>query len=344
MRLTNLGGTGLMVSEVGFGGIPLTRVSEDEAVALLRAAFDRGWRFFDTARIYGDSEIKLGRALEGRREQVVLASKSLKRGREAVAREIETSLKNLRTSYIDLYQIHNLVKPEEVAGLDDPEGTYQALLQAQREDKVRHIGFSSHHPDVAIQAIETGRFATVQFACNFVEDQAAGRVFAAAKARGMGCIAMKPLGGGLLGRADLCFGWLQGQEGVVPIPGMQSMAELEEIAGLYETRRPLGPADLAEMERIRQELGPRFCHRCGYCLPCPNGVDIPRVMLFTSQKRRFPPRQLIDKCRESVFKAEESCMACGECSERCPYELPIPDMLAEITADFRDFLTRHGQA
>lgn len=344
MKQVPLGNTGLMVSEVGFGGIPLTRVSEDEAVALLRAAVDKGFTYFDTARMYGDSEVKMGRAFEGRRDQVILATKTMKRGGQEMTQEIQASLERLRTSYIDLYQMHNLVKPEDIEALSDPDGAYQALLRAKQEGKVRHIGFSSHHPDMAIKAIETGLFATVQFACNFVEDQAAGKVFGAAREQGMGCVAMKPLGGGLLERADLCFGWLQNQEGVLSIPGMQSMAELNEIADLYENRRELSQADLDEMQRIRDELGTRFCHRCGYCLPCPNGINIPKVMLFTSQSRRFPPQHLINASKDFILHAEQSCVECGECSERCPYELPIPEMLSEITAAFRDFMAQHGQA
>ncbi|MBU2470407.1 MAG: aldo/keto reductase [Proteobacteria bacterium] len=344
MRQVPLGSTGLMVSEVGFGGIPLTRVTQDEAVALLRSALDKGFNYFDTARMYGDSELKMGLAFEGIRDRVILATKTMKRGGREMTQEIEASLERLRTSYIDLYQMHNLVKPEDIEALPDPGGAYQALLRAKEEGKIRHIGFSSHHPDMAIKAIETGLFATVQFACNFVEDQAAGRVFAAARERGMGCIAMKPLGGGLLERADLCFTWLQGQDEVLPIPGMQSMSELNEIADLYENRRELNQADLDEMQRIREELGARFCHRCGYCLPCPNGINIPKVMLFTSQSRRFPPLQLINASREFILHAEQSCEECGECSERCPYELPIPEMLSEITAAFRDFMAQHGQA
>ncbi|MBU1155574.1 MAG: aldo/keto reductase, partial [Proteobacteria bacterium] len=155
-----LGNTGLMVSEVGFGGIPLTRISQDEAVALLRAALDKGFTYFDTARMYGDSEVKMGQALEGRRDQVILATKTMKRGGQEMTQEIEASLEALRTSYIDLYQMHNLVKPEDIDALSDPDGAYQALLRAKQEGKVGHIGFSSHHPDMAIKAIETGLFAT----------------------------------------------------------------------------------------------------------------------------------------------------------------------------------------
>ena len=338
-----LGNTGLMVSEFGFGGIPLTRVPEDEAMALVQRALELGVTFFDTARLYGDSEVKLGQALEGRREQIVLASKTMQRSAEEAAQELSQSLRNLRTDYLDLYQLHNLGKPEALAEVMAPGGAYEAAAQAQQEGKVRHLGFSSHHPEVALAALETGKFATVQFACNFVEDQAAERVFAAARARGMGCIAMKPLGGGLLERADLCFRWLQGQPGVVPIPGVQSREELEEIAALYADRQPLSEADRADMERIRAELGSRFCHRCGYCMPCPNGIDIPTAMLFRSQSRRFPA-ETVAKFSGQVMEAVAECLQCGECEQRCPYELPIPAMLAEVLGEWRDFQARHGLA
>lgn len=232
MRSVPLGNTGLMVSEVGFGGIPLTRVAPQVVEPLLRRALELGFRFFDTARMYGDSEEKLGRGLAGRREKVVLASKTMAREGGKAAAELETTLANLRTDYLDLYQLHNVAKPEVLSQVMAPGGALEAVEKARDQGKVRHIGFSSHHPDIALQAMATGRFATVQFACNFVEDAASGRVFAEARERGMGCIAMKPLGGGLLERADLCFGWLRGREGVVPIPGIQSIAEAEEIAAL----------------------------------------------------------------------------------------------------------------
>lgn len=343
LRKTVLGDTGLTVSEVGFGGIPLTRVGQDEAVRLVRRALELGFNFFDTARMYGDSEAKLGAALEGRRDQVVLASKTIKRQAGEAAAELAASLENLRTGHLELYQLHNLAQPQDLEEVLAPGGAYQAAARAKAEGRVKQVGFSSHHPEVAIRAIETGKFATVQFACNFVEDEAAGRVFAAARERGMGCIAMKPLGGGLLERADLCFRWLQGQKGVVPIPGIQTQAEAEQIAALYARRRPLNGGDRAEMARIRAGLGSRFCHRCGYCLPCPNGVEIPSVLLFSSQARRFPPQQVARFAGRAMAGAGE-CTACGECGQRCPYELPIPEMIAENLAAWREFAARHGLA
>ncbi len=341
MKQTTLGDTGLTVSEFGFGGIPLTRVPEDDAVAIVHRALELGISLFDTARLYGDSEAKLGRGLEGRRDRVVLASKTISRTAGEAAQDLDTTLENLGTDYLDLYQLHNLAKPEVLEQVMAPDGAYRAAAQARAEGRVRHIGFSSHNPEVALSALKTGKFATVQFACNFVEDEAAGRVFAAARDRGMGCIAMKPLGGGLLERADLCFRWLQGVDGVVPIPGIQSLGELEEIAALYTDRRPVSQADRAAMERIRGELGSRFCHRCGYCLPCPNDIDIPIAMLFPSQVRRYPPQEL-GRLSGRVMDKVAQCAQCGECEERCPYELPIPEMLADILEQWKAFQARHG--
>ncbi|MCB2227850.1 MAG: aldo/keto reductase [Desulfarculaceae bacterium] len=338
LKQTTLGDTGLTVSEIGFGGIPLTRVPQREAIAIIHRALDLGVNFFDTARLYGDSENKMGLALEGRRQEIVLASKTMGRDAATAAEDLAQTLTNLRTDYLDLYQLHNVAKPEVLEQVLAPDGAYQTALKAQQEGRVRHIGLSSHHPDVALAAIETGKFATIQFACNFVEDQAAARVFAAAKERGMGCIGMKPLGGGLLERADLCFRWLQRLSGVVPIPGIQAMSELEEIAGLYAQRRPLNEADLMAMAAIRAELGSRFCHRCGYCMPCPNGIDIPMAMLFRSQRRRFPPQELAAMSGKAIQEVE-NCLQCGECEERCPYELPIPEMLQEILGEYRQFIS-----
>ncbi|MCF8035110.1 MAG: aldo/keto reductase [Desulfarculaceae bacterium] len=343
MKNVTLGNTGLVVSEFGFGGIPLTRVPEDEAARIIHRALELGVRFFDTARLYGDSEVKMARALEGRRDEVVLASKTISRDAKGAEADLAQTLDNLRTDHLDLYQLHNVAKDEVLAQVMAPGGAYEAAQKARQEGRVGHIGFSSHHPDIALQAIESGKFATVQFACNFVEDEAAGKVFAAAQKRGMGCIAMKPLGGGLLERADLCFRWLQTVPGVVPIPGIQAMSELDQIAALYADRKPLSDVDRADMERIRSELGSRFCHRCGYCMPCPNGIDIPIAMLFRSQVRRFPAQELA-RLSGRAMEAIEDCEQCGECEARCPYELPIPEMLGEILNEWRDFQARHGLA
>lgn len=343
MHKRKLGGSGLMVSEVGFGGIPLTRLGLEEAAGLVRHAVDLGFSFFDTANLYGDSEAKMGLGLAGVRDQVVLATKTRARDAETAARHLEQSLSNLRTDWIDLYQLHNLSEPDALESILAPDGAWQVVQRAREQGVIKAVGFSSHHPGQALAAVASGRFSTVQFGFNFVEQDAYERVLAAALAQGLGLIAMKPLGGGLLQRADLCFRFLQGYPEVVPIPGIQSRAEAEEIAALYEHPQPLREADRRDMEAMRAELGERFCHRCEYCLPCENGVAIARVMLFRSQHRRFPPH-MVQKLSAGAMATVEDCVECGQCVERCPYDLPIPEMLREYYQLYEEFLVQHGLA
>ena len=208
MQSKQLGNSGLTVSEVGFGGIPITRLSPEESVELVRHGFSLGFTFFDTANLYGDSEAKLGLALEPIREQVVLATKTRARDATTASKHLAQSLDKLKTDWIDLYQLHNISEPDALDNVFAPGGAWEVIERAREEGSIRAVGFSSHNPDMAVKACRTGKFSTVQFAFNFVEHDSLERVFAAARDQGMGMLAMKPLGGGLLGRADLCFGFL----------------------------------------------------------------------------------------------------------------------------------------
>jgi predicted aldo/keto reductase-like oxidoreductase len=340
MRKVELGKSGLGVSELGFGGIPVTRLGEEEAVELIRHCFKRGVTFFDTARVYGDSEVKLGLALEPFRGEVVLATKTFHREAEAAARDVETSLLHLRTSRIDLYQLHQVANAETLEKVLASGGAYESLERFRREGKIGAIGFSSHNLPTAIRACKTGRFATVQFPFNFVETDAAEALFGVAREMGMGIIAMKPFGGGLLGRADLCFRFLQQHPDVVPIPGIQAREELDEILDLYGTVRPPAEAEWAEIRRIRSEIGNRFCHRCEYCMPCEKGVNIPGALVFRSQPKRFPPAMAIAFAAHGM-KSVENCEECGECVRKCPYDLPIPELLRETLSLYQEFVKKH---
>ncbi|MEW6443999.1 MAG: aldo/keto reductase, partial [bacterium] len=280
MKSIRLGRTGLIVSELGFGGIPIVSLSMEQAVSVVRHCFDLGVTFFDTATMYGDSESKIGTALESVRERVVLATKTMKRDAEGAAKHLEQSLRSLRTAAIDLYQIHQIAKPETLEQVLAPGGAYEALRKARSEGKIRSVGFSSHNVQTAVQACNTGLFETVQVPFNFIEQDPAKELFRVARERDMGVIGMKPLAGGVLGRADLCFRFLQQYEAVLPIPGVKAREEMDEIVGLYRDRRPLSEAERREIERIRSELGTRFCRRCEYCLPCEQGVQVPIVLGF----------------------------------------------------------------
>jgi predicted aldo/keto reductase-like oxidoreductase len=340
LRTIDLGRSGLKVPEIGCGGIPIMRVGLEEAKIIIKHCFQLGIRFFDTAHVYNDSEEKMGSALEPVRNEVVLATKVWSKDAADAAKQLAASFERLRTKRIDLIQCHNISNQPDLDRVMGPGGAYEALAQAKAEGKVGAIGFSSHNPDVAVKAIRTGKFTTVQFPFNFIEEDPQEKVFPVARELGMGVIAMKPLGGGLLERADLCFRFLQQYPDVVPIPGIQSVEEINEIVGYYRERRPLGQDDRERMQRIRNELGGRFCHRCEYCMPCEQDVQISKVLLIKSQVRRFSPKQLVFMAKDAVASVEE-CVDCGECVEKCPYHLPVPDMLKENVEVFRKFLAEH---
>ncbi|RJP18689.1 MAG: aldo/keto reductase [Candidatus Abyssobacteria bacterium SURF_5] len=339
MKQIQLGKTGLRVSALGFGGIPIIRLDMVEAVEVVRHCYKSGITFFDTANVYGDSEKKIGEALEGVRENVVLATKTLARDAETAAEHISYSLENLRTDCIDLYQLHNIANDETLENVMAPGGAYEALTGARADGKIRHIGLSSHNISTAIKACRSGHFDTLQFPFNFIERDPADELFKVAAGMQMGIIGMKPLGGGLLERADLCFKFLQQYPNVVPIPGIQAKAELDEIIELYRNPKPLNEEDNKQIERIRAEVGIKFCHRCEYCMPCEKGVLIPSVFSFKSMYRRLAPGAAIAMA-QAAMESVENCVECGECVEKCPYDLPIPDLLKENLALYHEYVKR----
>ena len=341
MRSITLGGTGLTISELGFGGIPIIRLEFDDAVKVVRHCHENGVTFFDTANVYGDSEKKIGAALESVRDKVVIATKTLQREADEAADHVNYSLDNLRTDCIDIYQTHNIANDETLEKVLAPGGVYEALAKARDDGKIRFIGTSSHNIQTAIKACRTGKFDTLQFPFNFIERDPAEELFNVAREMNMGIIAMKPLGGGLLERADLCFKFLQQYPEVVPIPGIQARSELDEIVALYENPAPLSDADNAAIEAIRDELGVKFCHRCEYCMPCDKGVQIPGVMSFKSMFKRLAPSAAIGMAY-GAMESVEKCEECGECVTKCPYDLEIPDLLKENLALYNDFKEQHA--
>ena len=314
MKSIQLGKTGLLVSEVGFGGIPIISLDFDAGVSIVRHCYERGITFFDTANLYGDSERKIGRALEPVRDRVVLATKTLNREAEGAAKHISYSIDNLKTDRIELYQFHNISNEEDLEKIIAPSGALEAVEKARAEGKIRFIGFSSHDMVTAIKACRTGLFSTVQFPFNFIEKEPADQLFKVAQELGMGIIGMKPLGGGLLERADLCFRFLQQHPYVLPIAGIQSRDEADEIIQLYDSPKSLSDTDHREIEKIRSQLGKTFCHRCGYCLPCEQGVRILEVMEFRSFARRLAPSGVI-KLTRAAMKTIDNCTECDECQD-----------------------------
>ena len=328
MNTRVLGQTGRVVSAVGCGGIPLTRLTMNQAVDLIRGCFRLGVTFFDTAHSYRDSEVKLGAALSDMRKQVFLATKTKERHAEGAYRDLEESLRNFRTDYIDLYQFHNVSTPADLEKILGPGGAYEAVVKAKTEGRVAHIGFSSHHKGVAIAACQTGKFETVQFAFNFVESDAQIDLFPLARKLGLGIIAMKPFAGGVLEATDFCVKFFLDHPAILPIPGFERLSEAEQFVKIYRHGRVPTADERRHMDRIRSTLVNKFCHRCGYCLPCPQGVQIPLILKLPSLLKRMPLNHALFKAQEPI-KSGAFCIECGECQEKCPYGLDIPPLIQE---------------
>ena len=326
MNYRKLGKTGLQVSEIGFGGIPLQRVNLDEAVTVVQEALKLGINFFDSARGYTDSEEKIGRALQGvPRSEVLLATKSGVHTKEEIKRDIEISLRNFRTDYLDLYQLHNLRGEEKVAQIFGPGGSWEGLKEAQKEGWVRFVGITGHLPSLLLELLEKESFETVQFPFNTVEQRGLPELLPYAQKHDIGTIIMKPLAGGALQHPAAALKYILKHDISVAIPGMRSAAEVRENAAAA------GAAlSEAEEKRLREEterLGARFCRRCDYCQPCPQGIDIPSLMTLQRYSEGYGLHQwALERYREQKAKPGD-CLQCGECEEKCPYDLPIRDLL-----------------
>jgi predicted aldo/keto reductase-like oxidoreductase len=329
MKTVRLGKTNLQVSCVGFGGIPIQRLTEKEAVEVVQRCIDRGVTFFDTANAYTTSEERIGKAIAGRRRDLVLATKTGARDKATALEHLALSLKRLGTDYIDLWQFHNVGSPEAYQQVLGPGGAMEAAQEALQSGKIRHIGVTSHSLEMALKAVSSGHFETIQFPFNFVTDEATRELLPLARKHDLGFIAMKPFAGGLLDQANLSIKYLLQFEGVVPDPGIEKVDEIDEIADIVNGAWELTPEERQELEQIRAEVDTRFCRRCGYCLPCPQEIDIPTVMNVRSFWRRFPAERFFGGWVAAAIDGARDCIECGECEEKCPYHLPIREMLVE---------------
>jgi predicted aldo/keto reductase-like oxidoreductase len=339
MKSVRLGRSDLEVSRVGIGGIPITRPSEEDTVRVIRRALDLGVNLIDTSIAYGASEERIGKAIAGRRHQVVLATKG------GTAQHIEWSLQRLRTDYIDLWQFHGINSLERLNEILEPGGPLEDVRRAQRAGKVRHVGFSSHSPKAAREGVVSGQFETVQFALNFVSDEASGSLVPLANDHDVGFIAMKPFAGGRIREANLALKYLLQFANVVPDPGVQTVEEIEEIVGIVDSGQwRLSPEEWKAIEAIRNRVGTRFCRQCEYCMPCPHGVHIHGVLYLPILWDLWPPDWFFswEYVTHAVGSAR-SCVQCGECEAKCPYRLPIREMLAESVAFYERVAAEHSR-
>jgi len=333
MEYRLLGKTGLRISRLGFGGIPIQRTTVDEVTRLVHAMANAGVNYIDTARGYTVSEEYLGQALEGVRDRFVLATKSTSRTAEAMAADIDTSLRNLRTDHIELYQLHN-PSMEALEHCFAPGGAMEALRAAKQAGKIGHIGLTAHSLEVFEKALELDEIETIMFPYNIVESQGAD-LMARCTEKNVGFIAMKPLAGGAIEDGRLALRYiLQNNDVTVAIPGMATLQELEQNLSAAAETAPLSETEQQAIQTVRGELGQNFCRRCNYCAPCTAGIDIPSVFLFQGYLRRYG---LADwaRARYATLKATAGdCVQCGACETRCPYQLPIRQMMADAAKDF----------
>ena len=333
MEYRILGKTGLKVSALGFGGIPIQRINAEGTKVLMQQMMEAGINYIDSARGYTVSEEYLGFALEGIREHFVLASKSMARDKASMARDVDISLKNFRTDYIDLYQLHN-PNMQQLETCCAPGGALEALMEAKAAGKIGHIGITLHSADVFRKVLEYDWVETVMFPYNIVETQAEELITACAE-KNIGFICMKPLAGGAIDDAALAMRFISHNPNVtVTIPGMAEKKELDQNVEAFCDASPLTPLELEKIENIRKELGNNFCRRCGYCAPCTVGIGIPAALVAEGYHLRYNLQEYAMGRYEASGAPASNCVDCGLCEERCPYHLPIRKMLQRVVSTF----------
>ena len=329
MDKVRLGKSELMVSRIGFGGIPIQRLTEADAVGVVRACMELGITFLDTANAYTSSEGRIGKAISGQREHLVIATKSGSRDRAGVETHLKQSLEALAVESIDLYQFHGVNDFDSYRRILEPNGPMSTALGARSAGLIGHIGITSHSMDVAKEAVKSEQFETIMFPFNFVTAEPAEELLPLARQYDVGFIAMKPLAGGLLDNASLAFKYLLQFPDVVPIPGIERVEEIREIVSILDGPWQMTEEERSEMQRVRAELGTRFCRRCDYCQPCSEGIAISLVANFAGFLKRMPPERIFSGWIAAGMEKAASCTKCGDCEPRCPYNLPIMEMVEE---------------
>ena len=335
MRQITLGSTGITVPQNAFGALPIQRVSTEMAVKLLRRAYEGGMRFFDTARAYSDSEVKVGEAFDGMREKVFIATKTGAKTPEEVRAQVETSLKNLRTDYIDIYQFHcadQCYRPEDGTGM------YECMEELKKEGKIRHIGITAHKLYIAEEAVESGLYETLQYPFSYLSSEKEIALVKKCKEANMGFIAMKGLAGGLINRSEAAMAFMSQFDNALPIWGIQKEKELEEWLSYMAETPTMNEELTAYIEKEQKELTGEFCRGCGYCMPCPAGIMINQCARMSLMLRRAPSKAWLTPEMQAEMKKIEVCLHCNQCMKKCPYELNTPELLKKNYEDYKKVL------
>ena len=335
MTTVTLGKTGIVSPKNAFGALPIQRVTDEEAVAILHRAYEGGMTFFDTARAYSDSEHKLGLAFAGMREKITIATKTGAQNAKDFWRDLETSLATIGTDYIDIYQFHNPAFCPKPGGED---GLYDAMLEAKAQGKIRHIGITNHRLHVAREAVESGLYETLQFPLCYLAAEPDLELVELCRARGVGFIAMKALSGGLITDSAAAYAYLAQFDNVLPIWGIQRMSELEEFLSYFDNPPSMTEEMTATIARDRAEMAGDFCRGCGYCMPCPVGIEINNCARMAQLIRRSPSAGWLTPAAQEKMMRIEQCLECGSCAAKCPYGLDTPALLRRNLVDYKNIL------
>lgn len=335
MVKVTLGNTGITVEKNSFGALPIQRISKEAAVGLLRKAYEHGVTFYDTARFYTDSEEKVGEAFAGIRDKVYIATKTAAKNADEFWKDLHTSLNNLQTDYIDIYQFHNppfCPKPEDGTGL------YEAMLEAKEKGIIRHIGITNHRLNIANEAIDSGLYETLQFPFCYLATDKDIELVNKCKEAGMGFIAMKALSGGLITNSAAAYAYLAQYDNVLPIWGVQRESELDEFLSYIDNPPAMTEEIKAVIDKDRAELQGEFCRGCGYCMPCPVGIEINNCARMSLMIRRAPSEAQLTPQMQEKMKLIEKCLNCGSCKSKCPYGLDTPALLKKNYKDYCEIL------
>mgnify|MGYP004716228309 FL=1 len=335
MKQITLGSTGITVPQNAFGALPIQRVSMEMAVKLLRRAYEGGMRFFDTARAYSDSEVKVGEAFDGMREKVFIATKTGAKTPEEVRAQVETSLKNLRTDYIDIYQFHCA---DQCYRPGDGTGMYECMEELKKEGKIRHIGITAHKLYIAEEAVESGLYETLQYPFSYLSSEKEIALVKKCKEANMAFIAMKGLAGGLINRSEAAMAFMSQFDNALPTWGTQKEKELEEWLSYMAETPTMNEELTAYIEKEQKELTGEFCRGCGYCMPCPAGIMINQCARMSLMLRRAPSKAWLTPQMQAEMKKIEVCLHCNQCMKKCPYELNTPELLKKNYEDYKKVL------
>ena len=337
MERVVLGKTGLKVNKNGFGALPIQRISKEDAVVLLQKAFQNGINYFDTARAYSDSEEKMGAALHEVRDQIIISTKTVAQNGKDFWKDLEMSLEKLQTDYIDLYQFHN---PAFCPKPGDGSGLYEAALEAKEQGKIRHIGITNHRIAVAKEAVLSGLYETLQFPFSYLASEEEVELVELCRQKEVGFIAMKGLAGGLIHNSASAYAFMCQRQfaHVEPIWGIQREWELDEFLSYQEQAPELNEALLAEIQKDKDQLAGEFCRGCGYCMPCPAGIEINNCARMSLMLRRAPQEAWLSEEWQEKMKKIENCLHCGSCMKKCPYGLNTPELLKRNYEDYKTFL------